>query len=269
MQRRAFMASLTALAAGAGTFGGIGTARAQKVASAPASATIAQRLAAYAAALNYDDLDAGTIEAVKTHTADALGCGIAALGDALTERAHAETGLPKARLEGERGRTVGQLKLFAQEVRQGLWLTPTLDAALPERKPLPRADLRLQKIALGPVAVFGASNFPLAFSVAGGDTAAALAAGCPVIVKAHGAHLGTSEMVGRVIQQAVQEMGLPEGVFSLIVGIVASTIGYNPLFVCLMLFDIIGACVAWRLISSEQKDNAANPALQPSHKVKA
>jgi alpha-ketoglutaric semialdehyde dehydrogenase len=144
--------------------------------------------------------------------------GIAALGDALTERAHAETGLPKARLEGERGRTVGQLKLFAQEVRQGLWLTATLDSALPERKPLPRSDLRLQKIAIGPVAVFGASNFPLAFSVAGGDTAAALAAGCPVVVKAHGAHLGTSEMVGRVIQQAVKEMGLPEGVFSLIVG---------------------------------------------------
>jgi 2,5-dioxopentanoate dehydrogenase len=144
--------------------------------------------------------------------------GIAALGDALTERAHAETGLPKGRLEGERGRTVGQLKLFAQEVRQGLWLTPTLDSALPDRKPLPRSDLRLQKIAVGPVAVFGASNFPLAFSVAGGDTAAALAAGCPVVVKAHGAHLGTSEMVGRVIQQAVKEMGLPEGVFSLIVG---------------------------------------------------
>ncbi|WP_322032772.1 aldehyde dehydrogenase (NADP(+)) [Paraburkholderia sp. J76] len=156
--------------------------------------------------------------AVRAAFLERIADGIAALGDALTERAHAETGLPKARLEGERGRTVGQLKLFAQEVRQGLWLTPTLDAALPERKPLPRADLRLQKIALGPVAVFGASNFPLAFSVAGGDTAAALAAGCPVIVKAHGAHLGTSEMVGRVIQQAVQEMGLPEGVFSLIVG---------------------------------------------------
>jgi 2,5-dioxopentanoate dehydrogenase len=155
---------------------------------------------------------------VRAAFLERIADGIAALGDALTERAHAETGLPKARLEGERGRTVGQLKLFAQEVRQGLWLTPTLDPALPERKPLPRSDLRLQKIALGPVAVFGASNFPLAFSVAGGDTAAALAAGCPVIVKAHGAHLGTSEMVGRVIQQTVKDMGLPEGVFSLIVG---------------------------------------------------
>ena len=148
--------------------------------------------------------------------------GIAAAGDALIERAHAETGLPKARLEGERGRTVGQLRLFAHEVRQGLWLAPTLDSALPGRKPLPRADLRLQKIALGPVAVFGASNFPLAFSVAGGDAAAALAAGCPIIVKAHGAHLGTSEMVGRVIQQVVKDMGLPEGLFSLIIDAVRS-----------------------------------------------
>jgi len=99
-----------------------------------------------------------------------------------------------------------------------LWLTATLDSALPERKPLPRSDLRMQKIPLGPVAVFGASNFPLAFSVAGGDTAAALAAGCPVVVKAHPAHLGTSEMVGRVIQRVARDMDLPEGVFSLIVG---------------------------------------------------
>ncbi|MGE8490745.1 MAG: aldehyde dehydrogenase family protein, partial [Paraburkholderia nemoris] len=115
--------------------------------------------------------------------------GITALGDALIERAHQESGLPKARLEGERGRTTGQLKLFAQVVRAGQWLAATLDSPLPERKPLPRSDLRMQKIPLGPVAVFGASNFPLAFSVAGGDTAAALAAGCPVVVKAHRAHL--------------------------------------------------------------------------------
>jgi 2,5-dioxopentanoate dehydrogenase len=155
---------------------------------------------------------------VRAEFLDRIAAGILALGDALIERAHAETGLPKARLEGERGRTTGQLKLFAEEVRKGLWLTATLDSALPERKPLPRSDLRMQKVAIGPVAVFGASNFPLAFSVAGGDTAAALAAGCPVVVKAHGAHLGTSEMVGRVIQQTVESMGLPEGVFSLVVG---------------------------------------------------
>jgi len=108
---------------------------------------------------------------------------IVAIGDELLERAHAETGLPLARLTGERGRTVGQLRLFAQLVRSGRFLTATIDPAQPERQPLPRSDLRLAKVALGPVAVFGASNFPLAFSVAGGDTASALAAGCPVVVK--------------------------------------------------------------------------------------
>ncbi|MBV8627721.1 MAG: aldehyde dehydrogenase (NADP(+)) [Paraburkholderia sp.] len=155
---------------------------------------------------------------VRAEFLERIADGIMALGDALIQRAHEESGLPKARLEGERGRTTGQLKLFAQVVRAGQWLAATLDSPLPERKPLPRSDLRMQKIALGPVAVFGASNFPLAFSVAGGDTAAALAAGCPVVVKAHRAHLGTSEMVGRVIQRVAQEMDLPEGVFSMIVG---------------------------------------------------
>ncbi|WP_174362336.1 aldehyde dehydrogenase family protein [uncultured Caballeronia sp.] len=149
---------------------------------------------------------------------EAIADNIVALGDALIERAHAESALPKARLEGERGRTVGQLKLFASLVREGRWLSATLDSPQPDRKPLPRPDLRLQKIPVGPVAVFGASNFPLAFSVAGGDTAAALAAGCPVVVKSHPAHLGTSEMVGRAIQKAALDMGLPEGVFSLVVG---------------------------------------------------
>jgi NADP-dependent aldehyde dehydrogenase len=144
---------------------------------------------------------------------------IAALGDALTERACAETGLPRARIEGERGRTVGQLKLFAAEVREGGWQEARIDPALPDRKPLPRPDLRLRMIPLGPVAVFGASNFPLAFSVAGGDTASALAAGCPVVVKGHPAHPGTSELVGRAIQAAVAESGLPEGVFSLLFGV--------------------------------------------------
>jgi alpha-ketoglutaric semialdehyde dehydrogenase len=149
---------------------------------------------------------------------DAVADNIVALGDALIERAHLESALPKARLEGERGRTVGQLRLFAALVREGRWLTATLDSALPERKPLPRPDLRLQKVPVGPVAVFGASNFPLAFSVAGGDTASAFAAGCPVVVKAHPAHLGTSELVGRAIQKAVADLGLPEGVFSLLIG---------------------------------------------------
>ena len=138
------------------------------------------------------------------------------LGDSLIERAMAESGLPRPRLEGERGRTVGQLKLFAQLVRDGRHLNLRIDPAMPERKPMPRVDLRSRMVPLGPVAVFGASNFPLAFSVAGGDTASALAAGCPVVAKAHPAHPGTSELVGRAIQQAVQSSGLPEGTFSLI-----------------------------------------------------
>ncbi len=148
---------------------------------------------------------------------EAIATGIMDLGSTLIERAMTETGLPKARLEGERGRTVGQLRLFAKVVRDGHWLHATLDSALPDRVP-PRPDLRLRMIALGPVAVFGASNFPLAFSVAGGDTAAALAAGCPVVVKAHNAHLGTSELVARVIQKAVADCGLPEGTFSMLFG---------------------------------------------------
>jgi NADP-dependent aldehyde dehydrogenase len=139
------------------------------------------------------------------------------IGPALIERAAQESGLPVARLEGERGRTCNQLRLFAQVVRSGRWLSATLDSALPQRTP-PRSDLRLRKVPLGPVAVFGASNFPLAFSVAGGDTASALAAGCPVVVKAHSAHLGTSELVAKAVQRAVAACGLPEGVFSMLIG---------------------------------------------------
>lgn len=149
---------------------------------------------------------------------EAIATEIEELGDDLITRAMAETGLPQARLEGERGRTCGQLRLFASVVRTGEWLDVRIDPALPERAPLPRADLRQRHIALGPVAVFGASNFPLAFSVAGGDTASALAAGCPVVVKAHSAHPGTSELVGRAVQAAVAKCDLPEGVFSLLFG---------------------------------------------------
>ncbi|MDX1730036.1 MAG: aldehyde dehydrogenase family protein, partial [Aurantimonas coralicida] len=119
------------------------------------------------------------------------------IGDELVQRCVTETGLPQARVEGERGRTVGQLRLFAATVREGSFLEARIDPAMPDRKPMPRVDLRLRNVAVGPVAVFGASNFPLAFSVAGGDTASALAAGCPVVVKAHSAHPGTSELVGK------------------------------------------------------------------------
>lgn len=149
---------------------------------------------------------------------EAVADGILDIGDELIERAGAESGLPRGRIEGERGRTVGQLRLFASVVRSGDWLEARIDPAMPDRKPLPRADLRQRHVAIGPVAVFGASNFPLAFSVAGGDTASAFAAGCPVVVKAHSAHPGTSELVGRAIQAAVARCGLPEGVFSMLFG---------------------------------------------------
>jgi NADP-dependent aldehyde dehydrogenase len=169
------------------------------------------------AAQAFDSYRSAPLE-TRARFLEAIAENILALGDTLIERAQAESALPRARLEGERGRTVGQLKLFASLVREGRWLTATLDSAMPDRKPLPRSDLRMQKIPVGPVAVFGASNFPLAFSVAGGDTASAFAAGCPVVVKAHPAHLGTSELVGRAIQKAVADCGLHEGTFSLVIG---------------------------------------------------
>ncbi len=154
----------------------------------------------------------------RAHFLETIAEQIEALGDDLIHRAVAETGLPAARIQGERGRTCTQLRTFARVVRAGEWLDVRVDHALPARQPLPRADLRQRQVALGPVAVFGASNFPLAFSVAGGDTASALVAGCPVVVKAHSAHPGTSELVGQAVARAVQLCELPEGVFSLLYG---------------------------------------------------
>lgn len=144
---------------------------------------------------------------------------IIALGDTLVERAAQESGLDRDRLKGERDRTTNQLKLFADVVQEGSWVDARIDTALPERKPLPRPDLRRMLRPMGPVAVFGASNFPLAFSVAGGDTAAAFAAGNPVVVKAHPAHPGTSEMVASAIAQAVKKSSFPAGTFSLLHGL--------------------------------------------------
>ncbi|MBE1515050.1 aldehyde dehydrogenase (NADP(+)) [Nesterenkonia halotolerans] len=156
----------------------------------------------------------------ETHAAflEKVAENIEAAAEPLTERVMAETGLPQARVQGERGRTVNQLRLFASVIRQGDFRGTRWDTADPERKPLPKPDVRQRMIPLGPVAVFGASNFPLAFSVAGGDTASALAAGCPVVFKAHNAHPGTSEIVGTAITAAVRELGLHPGVFSLIYG---------------------------------------------------
>jgi NADP-dependent aldehyde dehydrogenase len=143
---------------------------------------------------------------------------IEALGDALIGRTTAETGLPAARIVGERGRTCAQLKLFATTVREGSWVDARIDTALPDRRPAPRPDIRRMLKPVGPVVVFGASNFPLAFSTAGGDTAAAFAAGCPVIVKAHQAHPGSGELVAGAIVRAAAKCGLPPGVFSFVHG---------------------------------------------------
>lgn len=142
--------------------------------------------------------------------------GLDAHREELAARAHLETALPMSRLLGEVGRTSGQLRLFAGAVEEGSWVNARIDPALPDRQPLPRPDIRSMLRPLGPVVVFGASNFPLAFSVAGGDTASALAAGCPVIVKAHAAHPGTSELAGQIIAEAVVTEGLHPGVFSLL-----------------------------------------------------
>ena len=149
---------------------------------------------------------------------EAIADQIEARAEAITAIGTAETGLPEGRLQGERGRTTGQLRLFADHIRKGDYLDRRVDPALPDRQPLPRPDLRLMQRPIGPVAVFGASNFPLAFSTAGGDTASALAAGCPVVVKGHPAHPGTGEIVADAIHAAVQATGMPAGVFSFIHG---------------------------------------------------
>lgn len=143
---------------------------------------------------------------------------IDARGDAITEIGSQETGLPTARLEGERGRTTGQLRLFADHIEKGEYLDLRHDPALPDRAPLPRPDLRMIQRPIGPVAVFGASNFPLAFSTAGGDTAAALAAGCPVVVKGHSAHPGTGEIVAQAIDAALKALDMHPGIFSMVQG---------------------------------------------------
>ncbi len=156
--------------------------------------------------------------ALRAQFLECVGREITEIGEALIERAMAETGLSRVRLQGERIRTVKQFDFFADIVREGAWIDATIDPAQPDRKPAPRPDLRRRHVAVGPVAVFGASNFPLAFSVAGGDCAAALAAGCPVVVKGHPAHPGTGELVARAVRAAVARCGLPAGTFSYLPG---------------------------------------------------
>ncbi|SNR57615.1 aldehyde dehydrogenase (NADP(+)) [Puniceibacterium sediminis] len=157
-----------------------------------------------------------TSRAERAAFLEAIADEIEARGDALTAMGHAETGLPEARLSGERGRTCGQLRLFADHIRKGDYLDRRHDVALPDRAPLPRPDLRMIQRPLGPVGVFGASNFPLAFSTAGGDTASALAAGCPVVYKGHPGHPGTGEIVAQAIAAAIEKTGMPAGTFALV-----------------------------------------------------
>ncbi|MGV0718617.1 aldehyde dehydrogenase (NADP(+)) [Mycolicibacterium sp. XJ662] len=159
-----------------------------------------------------------TTDEQRAQFLEAVAANIDAIKDTLIARAAAESGLPTARLTGESARTTNQLRLFAAVLREGSFHHVVIDPAQPDRQPAPRPDIRQRSVPLGPVAVFGASNFPLAFSVAGGDTASALAAGCPVVVKGHDAHPGTSELVGRAITDAVAASGMPAGTFSLLFG---------------------------------------------------
>ncbi|KAA0983500.1 aldehyde dehydrogenase (NADP(+)) [Pseudomonas sp. ANT_J28] len=149
---------------------------------------------------------------------EAIAAQLDALDDEFVALVTRETALPTGRIQGERGRTSGQMRLFAQVLRRGDFYGARIDRALPDRQPLPRVDLRQYRIGVGPVAVFGASNFPLAFSTAGGDTAAALAAGCPVVFKAHSGHMATAELVADAIIRAAEQTGMPKGVFNMIYG---------------------------------------------------
>ena len=149
---------------------------------------------------------------------DAIADEIDALGDDFVALVTRETALPAARIQGERGRTSGQMRLFAKVLRRGDFYGARIDRALPDRQPLPRPDLRQYQVGVGPVAVFGASNFPLAFSTAGGDTASALAAGCPVVFKAHSGHMATAECVADAIIRAAEKTNMPKGVFNMIFG---------------------------------------------------
>ncbi|SNT40850.1 NADP-dependent aldehyde dehydrogenase, partial [Antarctobacter heliothermus] len=159
-----------------------------------------------------------TSRADRARFLHAIADEIEARGAQITQIGTQETGLPEARLNGERGRTTGQLRLFAEHILKGDYLDRRHDEALPDRAPLPRPDLKMVQRPIGPVAVFGASNFPLAFSTAGGDTASALAAGCPVVVKGHSAHPGTGEIVAEAIHAAIATCGIHPGTFSLIQG---------------------------------------------------
>ncbi|MFN3240278.1 MAG: aldehyde dehydrogenase (NADP(+)) [Planctomycetota bacterium] len=205
-------------AGGGETFFGMDPVQGTDLQPGYAEATSEQVERACAAAADASAPFAASEPKVRAALLREIGEGLKDLGDELVQRVQAETALPAARVEGERARTVLQLNQFAVLIEEGSWVDARIDHADPERQPQPKPDLRRMYVPLGPVVVFGASNFPLAYSVAGGDTASALAAGCPVIVKGHPAHPGTSELVGRVVHDAVQKLGLPAGTFSLLHG---------------------------------------------------
>lgn len=205
-------------AAGQATLRAINPANGAQLDPAYHEASESEIIAAVAAAAEAACVYARLAPSLRSDLLRAIGREIVALGDRLIDRCCAETGLPPGRIVFERGRTVGQLEMFADLIDEGSWVDARIDTARPERAPLPRPDLRRMLRPLGPVAVFGSSNFPLAFSVAGGDTASALAAGNPVVVKAHPSHPGTSELVGEAIGRAVSALSLPPGVFSLLHG---------------------------------------------------
>ncbi|MBN8817251.1 MAG: aldehyde dehydrogenase (NADP(+)) [Sphingomonas sp.] len=210
-----FIAGVSVAGEGA-TFHGIEAASGallQPAFHAVSPAQVEAALVAAAAAAGYL---AGSAPASRAQLLEAMADRIIDLGDVLIDRAMAETGLPRGRLAGERMRTANQLRLFARTLREGDFAGVRIDRADPARPAGPKPDLRLVMRALGPVAVFGASNFPLAFSVAGGDTSSALAAGCPVVVKGHPAHPGTAELVAGALCQAVADCGFPAGTFALL-----------------------------------------------------
>ncbi|OOW00941.1 aldehyde dehydrogenase (NADP(+)) [Pseudomonas sp. MF4836] len=181
-------------------------------------ATLAEVDAAANAAAQADQLYRHLPAARRAEFLDAIAAELDALGDDFVALVSRETALPAGRIQGERARTSGQMRLFAQTLRRGDFYAARIDLPLPARQPLPRVDLRQCRLGVGPVAVFGASNFPLAFSTAGGDTAAALAAGCPVVFKAHSGHMATAERVAEAIVRAAEKTGMPAGVFNMIFG---------------------------------------------------
>jgi len=206
-------------AVGTKTFTGVNPKSGEDLPTTFTEATVGEVAEASALAAQAFDAYRDTRPEQRATFLETIADEILALGDELLERASDETALPAStRLTGERGRTCNQLKLFAAVVRDGSWVDARIDHANPDRTPFPKPDVRSCLNAIGPVAVFGASNFPLAFSTAGGDTASALAAGCPVVCKAHPAHPGASELVSRAILAAAKKTGMPDGVYSMVHG---------------------------------------------------